>query len=82
MSISEQTFFPRKKKLAEMGVTELHKLKQLEEENRKLKKLVADLSLDKRIMQDIRQKFLRPDLCRAFVKQLKARYSVSSLELT
>lgn len=35
-----------------MGVAELRRLKQLEEENRKLKTLVADLSLDKQILQD------------------------------
>jgi len=35
-----------------MGVSEVRRLKQLEEENRKLKQLVADLSLDKHILQD------------------------------
>jgi len=36
-----------------MGVTELRKLRQLEEENRKLKSLVADLSLDKHMLQEV-----------------------------
>jgi putative transposase len=36
-----------------MGVAELRRLRQLEEENRKLKKLVADLSLDKHILQEV-----------------------------
>lgn len=36
-----------------MGVAELRKMKQLEEENRKLKQLVADLSLDKVMLQDV-----------------------------
>jgi putative transposase len=36
-----------------MGVAELRRLKQLEEENRKLKQLVADLSLDKIMLQDV-----------------------------
>lgn len=41
-----------------MGVTELHRLRQLEEENHRLKRLVADLSLDKEMLQDvIRKKF-------------------------
>jgi putative transposase len=36
-----------------MGVAELRRMKQLEEENRKLKQLVADLSLDKAMLQDV-----------------------------
>jgi len=36
-----------------MGVTELERLKQLEDENQRLKKLVADLSLDKHILQEV-----------------------------
>ena len=39
-----------------MGVAELRRLKQLEEENRKLKRLVADLSLDKTMLQDVLSK--------------------------
>ena len=53
MGISEQTFYRRKKLYAGMGVAELRRLKQLEEENRKLKQLVADLSLDKIMLQDV-----------------------------
>jgi putative transposase len=41
-----------------MGVSELCRLRQLEEENRKLKQLVADLSLDKVMLQDVLQKKL------------------------
>lgn len=41
-----------------MGVAELRRLKQLEEENRKLKQLVADLSLDKHMLQEAIQKKL------------------------
>ncbi len=46
MGISQQTFYRWKKKYAGVGVSELRRLKQLEEENQKLKLLVADLSLD------------------------------------
>jgi putative transposase len=53
MGISEQTFYRWKKQYAGMGVVELRRLKQLEEENRKLKQLVADLSLDKVMLQDV-----------------------------
>ncbi len=53
MGISEQTFYRWKKQYGGMGVVELRRLKQLEEENRKLKQLVADLSLDKVMLQDV-----------------------------
>ena len=47
-----------KKKYGGVGVNELRRLRQLEEENAKLKKLVADLSLNKQMLQDILQKKL------------------------
>ncbi len=56
MEISEQTFYRWKKKFAGMGVAEVRRLKILEEENRKLKQLVADLSLDKQMLQDVLRK--------------------------
>ena len=46
------------KKFGDMGVTELRKLKSLEDENKRLKSLVADLSLDKQILQDVLSKKL------------------------
>jgi putative transposase len=61
MGISEQTFYRWKRKYSGLGTSELRRLKQLEEENRKLKKLVADLSLDKLMLQDvISKKLCRP----------------------
>ena len=56
MGISDQTFYRWKKKYAGMGVAEVRKLRILEEENRKLKQLVADLSLDKQMLQDVLRK--------------------------
>jgi len=53
MGISEPTFYRWKKKFAGMGVAEIRRLKQLEDENRKLKQLVADLTLDKTMLQDV-----------------------------
>lgn len=53
MGISEATFYNWKKKYSGLGISELRRLKQLEEENRKLKQLVADLSLDKKMLQDV-----------------------------
>lgn len=58
MGISEQTFYRWKKKFGGLGTSELRRLKQLEEENRRLKKLVADLSLDKVMLQDVLSKKL------------------------
>ena len=53
MGVSEPTFYRWRKKYAGLGVAEVRRLKQLEEENKKLKQLVADLSLDKRMLQDV-----------------------------
>lgn len=58
LGVSEPTFYAWKKKYAGMGATELRKVRQLEEENRKLKQLVADLSLDKQMLQDVLSKKL------------------------
>ena len=56
MGITEQTFYRWKKQYGGMGVGGLRRLRLLEEENRKLKQLVADLSLDKHILQDVLSK--------------------------
>lgn len=53
LGVSEQSFYRWKRKYEGMGVAELRRLRQLEEENRKLKKIVADLTLDKHILQDV-----------------------------
>ncbi len=56
MGVSEATFYNWKKKYGGLGVSELRRLKQLEEENARLKRMVADLSLDKQMLQEIIQK--------------------------
>jgi putative transposase len=56
--ISKVTFYRWKKRYAGMGVSELRRLKQLEDENRRLKRLVADLTLDKQMLQDVLSKKL------------------------
>jgi len=56
MGVSEATFYRWKKKFDGMGVAELRRLKQLEEENKKLKRLVADPSLNKAMLQDVLSK--------------------------
>ena len=58
LGVAEATFYRWKKRFGSLGVSELRELRQLREENRKLKGLVADLSLDKVILQDVLSKKL------------------------
>ncbi len=51
--VTEMTFYRWKRKYAGLGIAELRRLKLLEEENRKLKQLVADLALDKAMLQEV-----------------------------
>jgi putative transposase len=56
MGVTEQTYYRWKKQYGGLGVNEIRRLRLLEEENRRLKQLVADLSLDKLMLQDVLQK--------------------------
>lgn len=56
--ISEQTFYRWKQKYGGMLPSEMKKYKQIEEENARLKRLVADLSLDKEMLQEVLRKKL------------------------
>jgi len=58
MGISEQTFYRWKKQYGNLEPDQARELKQLQEENARLKKLVADLSLDKVMLQDVLSKKL------------------------
>ena len=58
LGISQATFYMWKKQYAGLGVQELHELRQLREENGRLKRLVADLALDRQILQEIVSKKL------------------------
>lgn len=58
MGTSDATFYKWRQKYSGLGPSELKELKQLEEENGKLKRLVADLSLDKAMLQDVLAKKL------------------------
>ena len=53
MGVSEATFFRWKQKFSGLGPSELRRLRPLEEENTQLRKLVADLSIDKAMLQDV-----------------------------
>ncbi|MBB6479460.1 transposase [Spirochaeta isovalerica] len=59
--ISTNTFFNWKKKYGDMTKQEIVKLRQLEEENERLKKLIADLSLDNMAQKEIIKKFCDPE---------------------
>ena len=58
IGISEATFYNWKRKFSGLGTAELRRLRQLEEENARLKQVVADLTLDKQILQDVLKKKL------------------------
>ena len=53
MGVSEQTFYLWKRRFGGMGAAEVRRVGQLEDEVRRLKHLVADLSLDKQILQEV-----------------------------
>lgn len=61
MGIAEATFYRWKKHYGGLDVTEIRRLRQLEDENRRLKQLVAELTLDKAMLQDVLRK--SPDAC-------------------
>ena len=56
LGVSEATFYLWKKKYAHLGVSELRRLRQVEDENRRLKQLVADLTLDKHMLTEALRK--------------------------
>ena len=56
MGVSAQAFYRGKRRVAGIGLSEIRELRQLREENRKLKTLVADLTLDKHILQEVLSK--------------------------
>ena len=56
LRVSEATFYIWKKKYAHLGISELRKLRSLEDENARLKRVVADLSLDKHILTEALRK--------------------------
>jgi putative transposase len=58
VGISEATYYTWKKRYAGLGISELRELRQLRDENGRLKRLVADLSMDRQILQEIVKKKL------------------------
>lgn len=56
MGVSQQAFYSWRRRYGGVGVSELRELRQLREDNRRLKTLVADLTLDKHILQEVLSK--------------------------
>lgn len=56
LGVSEPTFYRWKKRFGDLGLTELRELRQLRDENRRLKQVVADLTLDRRVLQEALRK--------------------------
>ncbi len=78
LGISEATFYVWKKKFAHLGVSELRRLRQLEEENARLKGLVADLTFAKHILQEtIRKEPVTPAKRRARAQWIQETFHVS-----
>lgn len=79
LGVSDATFSAWKKKYAHLGVSELRRLRQLEEENSRLKRLVADLSLDKPRLSEALRKSLRPARRRELTAWFQDTFQVSCL---
>ena len=65
LGVSEATFYNWKKKYSGLGAAELRRLRQLEEENSRLKQIVADLTLDKQMLQDVLKKSFKEQAAKA-----------------
>src|SRR5271163_1967103 len=77
LGVSEASFYLWKRKYGKLGLTEIRELRQLRDENARLKRLVAELTLDKHILGEVvRKKTLRPARRRALAEWIRERYSV------
>ena len=77
VGISEQTFYRWSKQYAGMQSDQVRELKQLQDENARFKKLVAELSLDKAILQDVASKVARPALRKDVVDYVISHYGLT-----
>lgn len=77
MGVSDATFYNWRKKYSGLGPSELRRLRQPEEESAKLKRLVADLSLGKAMLQEVLKKIIKASRKRSLVDDLIARQLVS-----
>ncbi len=77
MGVAEATFYRWRKRYGGLGVSEIRRLRQLGEENRRLTSLVADLSLDKAMLQDVLRKNMKPVRRRAVVQYVQTAWEVA-----
>jgi len=77
LGVSDATFYAWKKKYSYLGESELRRLRQLEEENSRLKRLAADLSLDKHMLSEALRKNLRPAHHRELTRWFQGTVAVS-----
>ena len=75
--MSSATFYAWKRKFAGMDVSDAKRLKALEEENRRLKQMVAELALDNQMLKTVNGKMVRPAARREAVQMLRAQFGVS-----
>ena len=75
--ISEASYYNWKAKFGGMEASDIKKMKDLEDENRRLKQMFADLSLECRALKDVIEKSLKPAIKRELVNYLAAHYAMS-----
>ncbi|HXM34765.1 MAG TPA: IS3 family transposase [Pyrinomonadaceae bacterium] len=80
MGVSPQAFYRWKRRYGGLGLNEVRELRQLREENRKLKGIVADLTLDKHILQEVlSKKGMKPAKRRELVREIRQAYKLNEL---
>ncbi len=80
LGVSEATFYVWKKKYGQLGLSELREMRQLRDENARLKRLVADLTLDKHILSEVlRKKSLKPARRWQLVAWIQETFQVSTV---
>src|ERR1017187_5766541 len=79
LGVSAATFYQWKRTLGSMGISELNELRVLRYENQRLKRLVADLTLDKRILKEVVSKSLKPARRREIAQWICATFAVTKL---
>ena len=80
LGVYEATFYVWKKKYGKLGVSKLREIRQLRDENARLKRLVADLTLDKHILSEVLQtKSLKPARGRQLVAWIQETFQVSTV---
>ncbi len=78
MGISDVIFYNWKRKFGYVGINEILRLRQLEDDNSPLKQIVADLTLDKQVLQDVLKKCLKICQLKILLQILKNQYKVST----